>query len=280
MGTGWRGQAAWPEVGSVRYHLGVAITEHQALGGTGDLCLDIGCGSLKRDGFVGVDILDVADYQCDIATERLPFPDSSASHIFSSHCLEHIPPAQLAHVFREFTRVAKDGALLELWHPFSMHRDAFIWDHKTFLNEEHYYHIAYRFPDHWEPILGGRWTLDEIRYNVEERIVLDLLRRGVDLDFAVNYLQSVVREMGAFLRVWKSPLTGDPPAFRRSICDGRRDHVFRVVGRGPYADSVGVSTVLGPPGVALMIRSVARAGVRRLPARLRGRLPGGSGSAW
>lgn len=248
----------------------MATTEHEVSAGPGDLRLDIGCGSLKREGFIGVDILDVADYQCDIATERLPFADDSASHIFSSHCLEHIPPAQLAHVFQEFTRVAKDGALLELWHPFSMHRDAFIWDHKTFLNEEHYYHIAYRFPEHWEPILGARWTLDEIRYSVEERTIVDLLRRGVDLDFAVNYLQSVVREMGAFIRVRKSPLTAEPPRFRRSICDGGRDHVFRVFGRGPYAENIGVSTVFGPSGVALMLRSLGRAGARRVvPGRLR-----------
>lgn len=232
--------------------------------GATDLRLDVGCGSLKREGFIGVDILDVADYQCDIANENLPFADNSASHIFSSHCIEHINPPQLAHVFQEFTRVAKDGALLELWHPFSMHRDAFIFDHKNFLNEEHYYHMTYRFPEHWEPILGARWTLDEIRYGAEQPIVVDLLRRGVDLDFAVNYLHSVVREIGAFIRVHKTPLTSEPPLFRRSICDGRRDHVFRVLGRGPYAESIHPSSVLGPPGVGLIARSYARALARRL----------------
>lgn len=233
-------------------------------GGASGLKLDIGCGSLKRDGFVGVDILDVADYQCDIATEELPFPDNAASHIFSSHCLEHVPPTHLAHVFREFTRVARDGALVELWHPFSMHRDAFIFDHKSFLNEEHYYHMAYRFPEHWEPILGARWVLEEIRYNVEPRIVADLLRRGVDLDFAVNYLHSVVREIGAFVRVRKAPLTGRPASFRRSLCDGQRDHVFRVFGHGPYVENVGITTPVPPPGVQALMHLYARAAARRL----------------
>lgn len=236
----------------------------------GGLRLDIGCGSLKREGFVGVDILDVADYQCDIASERLPFPDSSASHVFSSHCLEHIPPAQLAHVFREFTRVAQDGALLELWHPFAMHRDAFIFDHKNFLNEEHYYHMAYRHPDHWESILGARWTLQEIRYNVDPRILVDLVQRGVELDFAVNYLHSVVHELGAFLRVHKSPLTGEPPIFRRSLCDGHRDHVFRVLGRGPYADSIGRSTAVATSGMRVLLGLQARRAARRLGFSQRG----------
>jgi hypothetical protein len=242
----------------------VTATEARITHDAGGLRLDIGCGSLKREGFLGVDILDVADYQCDIANQDLPFPDDSASHIFSSHCLEHIHPTQLGHVFREFTRVAKDGALLELWHPFSMHRDAFIFDHKSFLNEEHYYHIAYRFPDHWEPILGARWTLDEIRYSVEPRILVDLIQRGVDLDFAVNYLHSVVREIGAFVRVHKTPLVGEPPRFKRSLCDGRRDHVFRVLGRGPYAESVGVSTAIAPMGVRVLMGFYARAAARRL----------------
>lgn len=242
----------------------MTATEARTGEARGGLRLDIGCGSLKRDGFVGVDLLDVADYQCDIATESLPFADDSVSHIFSSHCLEHIPPAQMGHVFREFTRVARDGALLELWHPFSMHRDAFIWDHKSFLNEEHYYHIAYRFPEHWEPIVGARWTLDEIRYNLEPRILYDLIRRGVDLDFAVNYLHSVVREMGAYIRVHKSPLKSEPPLFRRSLCDGRRDHVFRVLGRGPYADAVGFSTALPTPGVRVLMGLFARSAARRL----------------
>lgn len=249
----------------------MSATEAEISQEGGGLRLDIGCGSLKREGFLGVDILDVADYQCDIATQDLPFPDNSASHIFSSHCLEHIHPAQLGHVFREFTRVAADGALLELWHPFSMHRDAFIFDHKSFLNEEHYYHMAYRFPDHWEPILGARWTLDEIRYNVEPRILIDLIQRGVDLDFAINYLHSVVREIGAFVRVHKTPLRAEPPRFRRSLCDGRRDHVFRVLGRGPYADSVGVSTAMAPPGARVLMGFYARAAARRLG--LAGRRP-------
>ncbi|MFZ0217999.1 MAG: class I SAM-dependent methyltransferase [Candidatus Dormiibacterota bacterium] len=228
------------------------------------LKLDVGCGELKREGFVGVDILDVADYRCDIANDPLPFEDNSVSHIFSSHCLEHIPPAQMGHVFREFTRVAHDEALLELWHPFSMHRDAFIWDHKTFLNEEHYYHIAYRYPSHWEPLIGGRWILEEVRYNLEPPVLADLMARGVDLEFAVNYLHSVVRELGVSIRVRKTPVQDPVPLFRRTIYAGPRDHPFRVLGRGPYSPSPGVQF----PALTIKqaSRALGRAVARRLPA--------------
>lgn len=232
---------------------------------TSALKLDVGCGNLKREGFVGVDILDVADYQCDIANDSLPFPDNSADHIFSSHCIEHITPAKLAHVFQEFSRVCRDGALLELWHPFSQHRDAFIFDHKNFLNEEHYYHMTYRFPTHWEPILGARWVLEEVRFNVEPAIISDLSRRGVELDFAVQYLQSVVKELGAFIRVRKAPLSSEPPKFIRTICDGRRDHRYRVLGHGPYADSIRISATQFPAlSMRQSVRSLARAAARRL----------------
>ncbi len=54
--------------------------------------LDLGCGPKKRAGYVGVDALPApgVDYVIDIETEPLPFPDGSVSHVFSSHCPEHL----------------------------------------------------------------------------------------------------------------------------------------------------------------------------------------------
>lgn len=68
--------------------------------------IDVGCGNAKRPGFVGWTSSRGADHLCDLSLEPLPFSDGSVDHLFSSHCLEHIPPDRLAHVFREFTRVA------------------------------------------------------------------------------------------------------------------------------------------------------------------------------
>jgi hypothetical protein len=155
-------------------------------------------------------------------------------HLFSSHCLEHIPPERLAHVFREFTRVAADGALLELWHPHSGHRDAFMFDHKNFLNEHHYYQPGLH-PEHWEPILGARWELEEVRFHVEVATAVDLDNHGFDLDFAIQHLHDVVKEMAVFVRVRKSGAPAAATAFRRTVCVGGREARLRELGRGPYS---------------------------------------------
>lgn len=217
----------------------------------------MGCGDAKRAGFLGVDILSGADYLCDIAQEPLPFADGSVDHLFSSHCLEHIQPDRLAHVFREFTRVAADGALLELWHPHAFHRDAFMFDHKNFLNEQHYYQPG-RYPEHWEPILGGRWRLAEVRCHVERAVAVDLDNHGIDLDFAIQYLHDVVKEMGVFIRVDKSGL---PPTqdFIRTVSVGGRDGARRALGKGPYR-----------PDTQPTLTRLRRALWRRLRRSLRG----------
>src|SRR5881409_1569518 len=152
------------------------------------LKVDVGCGNAKRPGFIGVDLIEGTDYRCDISVERLPFSDASVEHLFSAHCLEHIPPERLGHVFQEFTRVTADDGMIELWHTHALHRDAYIFDHRTFLTEENYYHICYRYPEHWEPILGNRWVLEEIRYNVDAAVIADLRNRNLDLEFGINYL--------------------------------------------------------------------------------------------
>lgn len=184
-----------------------------------------------------MDILPGADYVCDVSLERLPFEDGSVGHLFSSHCLEHIQPDRLGHVFREFTRVSADSGLLELWHPHSSHRDAFMFDHKNFLNEEHYYQPGLH-PEHWEPILGARWVLEEVRFHVDHAVWVDLDKHGFDLDFAIQHLHSVVKEMGVFIRVVKKGEIVSVPLFRRTVAVGGRDSNLRELGAGPYRPSL------------------------------------------
>jgi len=58
--------------------------------------LDIGCGSSKQVGFVGMDIrkLDGVDIVQDIEEFPWPLPDESVSFAIASHVLEHINPAK------------------------------------------------------------------------------------------------------------------------------------------------------------------------------------------
>jgi hypothetical protein len=235
------------------------------------LKIDVGCGTNRRPGFVGVDMVEGADYQCDIAEERLPFPDDSVMHLFSSHCLEHIRPDRLGHVFREFTRVVADDGLIELWHPYALHRDAFIFDHKNYLTEEHYYQMCYRYPEHWKPILGERWVLEEVRYNTTPAVLRELAAHDVDLEFAIAHLYDVVKELGVLIRVEKGGPRRTADAFERVVLAGDRTKPLHVLGTGPYVPPEPPPAPEEPPPLTIKesSRALAQALRRRALRSLR-----------
>jgi SAM-dependent methyltransferase len=182
------------------------------------LKLDIGCGPYKRPDFVGVDVAGEPDVLCDIARDRLPFEDSSADHVYSAHCLEHIEQRDLLHVFQEMTRVCTDGGLLEIWHPHAAHSDAFVLGHINYLGEAIYDHLGCSQRDFWRPFLGGtQWILEEIRYGVDRFVLEDIEAAGMNIDFAVSYLREVIREIGVFVRVDRTGCPG-PRGYSRSVC--------------------------------------------------------------
>ena len=118
----------------------------------GNFRLDLGCGNSKKEGTIGIDIekADGVDYVLDIQNQPLPFPDQSVEYIYSSHFLEHIDnPGQ---VFQEVSRVAKNGAELEIWTPYAWTNDAFIFGHKFYFTEELYLHLCWKYPEIWEEI--------------------------------------------------------------------------------------------------------------------------------
>lgn len=86
--------------------------------------LDIGCGTRKREGFVWVDVLPLpgVDGVCDLEQPR-PFPDDSADEIYCSHVLEHI--RNLPQLMKEFWRIAKNGARIEIIVPYFRSERAF-----------------------------------------------------------------------------------------------------------------------------------------------------------
>ncbi|MFJ6327202.1 MULTISPECIES: class I SAM-dependent methyltransferase [unclassified Rhizobium] len=92
--------------------------------------IDIGCGSVKLDGFLGVDRFSLpgVDVVCDI-NRGLPFADNSVAYIHASHSLEHFE--DLKRVMSEVVRVCKDRAILTIFSPYSATR----------LNEANFYHL-------------------------------------------------------------------------------------------------------------------------------------------
>ncbi len=165
------------------------------------LKVDLGCGSNKKIGTVGIDYIAYpgVDYVLNLEKDSLPFPDSSVDYVYSSHFLEQIDdPSQL---FREVSRICINKAQLEFWTPYTWENSAFIFGHKKFYNEDDYMHLCVWFPHFWENNLKARWLLKEFVYTIEPKVLIDLYQNGIQLDFAIKYYKGVVKEFGAIMEV-------------------------------------------------------------------------------
>jgi len=168
------------------------------------LKIDLGCGSCKKEGTLGVDMYAQpgVDYVVNLQTEALPFPDKSVEYVHSSHFLEHIENGNyVAKIFAEISRVCVDGAKVELWTPYIWSNSAFIFGHNLYFNEDHYFHPCVWHSDFWENILKARWLLKEIRYVVSSDVLVELYRNKINIDFALNYYKGIAREFGVFIEV-------------------------------------------------------------------------------
>jgi predicted SAM-dependent methyltransferase len=76
--------------------------------GNGALRINVGAGSVRLDGWTGVDRLSGQE------AYPLPFPDSSAEQIRASHILEHFSFAEVPKVLADWRRVLKPGGTLEV----------------------------------------------------------------------------------------------------------------------------------------------------------------------
>ncbi len=166
-----------------------------------DLRIDLGCGNAKKEGTIGLDIVagPGVDHVVDLVNAPLPFPDRSVSYVYSSHFLEHVQNP--APIFAEISRVAADGATLEFWTPYAWENSAFVIDHKSFLNEDHYLHMCVWYVDFWESVLKVRWLLQEITYVLLPSVAVDLHQRRIPIEHALRYYKGVVREWGVRLEV-------------------------------------------------------------------------------
>jgi SAM-dependent methyltransferase len=164
--------------------------------GESTIRIDVGCGSAKRPGFLGLDNTEApgVDYVLDLTRDRFPFDDNTVEYVFSSHFLEHV--AAPNHVLAEIGRVCKDGAKIEIWTPYAFSDEAFLYGHQTFLTELHWMHFCYEHRDAHLPILGGRWLLRNLNYVVLTDTAREIANHKFSVDFAIRYFKSVVAEFG------------------------------------------------------------------------------------
>jgi len=193
--------------------------------------IDLGCGPFKRPGALGLDIEagPGIDHVLDFEKERLPFDDGTVGYVFSSHCLEHL--RQPMPVMRELTRVAADGAGLELWLPYGWHNEGQLVDHYVMWNEEQFRHMSELFPEiWWDRLGGGSWEIEELVFHIEATTLEDLLRHGDELVFALRHYRNVARELGVLGRIRKGPRSAVRKVIpRRTFVTSRGDTVRREV---------------------------------------------------
>jgi SAM-dependent methyltransferase len=195
--------------------------------------IDLGCGSLKKEGLIGVDFVEApnVDFFLDMEKEPLPFENQSVDYIFSSHFLEHI--GNHPFVFSEMSRVAKNGAKIELWLPYLWSNAGFVFGHKFFFSEEIFLHLCLKHYTHWIDILGARWFLKEIVFVIAPSTLADLNQVGIPLGFAIKHCPNVVEEMGIFIDVLHD--SNSPPIVPSySFSFGREQKRFPIhqMGRG------------------------------------------------
>ena len=111
--------------------------------------LDIACGQNKQAGFKGIDIAGNADIVHDLNEIPWPIKTSSVQEAFCSHYVEHIPHMQPEwdrdgwwRFFDELYRVMKNGATVEIIHPYAMSARAF-WDptHTRYIHEMTWHYL-------------------------------------------------------------------------------------------------------------------------------------------
>ncbi len=97
-----------------RLHRGEAKKAHKYLHSL-PVKLNLGCGPNRKNGWVNIDLFDSkADLQLDLR-EPWPFPDDSASYIYSEHVFEHFEfHVEVPHFLSEAFRVLKPGGIFDV----------------------------------------------------------------------------------------------------------------------------------------------------------------------
>jgi SAM-dependent methyltransferase len=80
------------------------------------MILDLGCGTAKVPGAIGVDNATVpgVDVVHDLMLFPYPFEDASATEIYLNHVIEHFVLADYQRIFHEAHRILKPGGVLHI----------------------------------------------------------------------------------------------------------------------------------------------------------------------
>lgn len=116
--------------------------------------LDIGCGSKKVPGAVGMDIIATSDADVvhDLNSFPYPFPDSTFDEVYADNVLEHLD--EVLPVMEEIHRISKPGAKIKIDVPYfrskwaymdPTHRHYFTYESLFYFDVDHSYFKRYQY---------------------------------------------------------------------------------------------------------------------------------------
>jgi predicted SAM-dependent methyltransferase len=136
--------------------------------------LDLGCGTRKHEGAIGVDINPGAavDIVHDLDCFPYPFEDSSFDEIHIDNVLEHL--ADVVGTLEELHRISKTGGLVVVHVPYFRAKWAFIDPtHRHFFTTESF---TYFDPAH---IHSTVYPYSAIRFRTERVVFNERVKRGI-----------------------------------------------------------------------------------------------------
>jgi SAM-dependent methyltransferase len=186
------------------------------------ITLDVGCGSSKKEGSIGIDhfALPGVDHILNIEADRFPLEDNSVDAVYSAHCLEHL--SSPGNAWREISRVVKPGGTIEIWTPYPHHDDQWLNGHVSGWSESRWKHLCSQerafYSDRF--LGGGYWRWDEARFVISSTTAAELKSANISIEFAVRHMINIVEEWGCFFTY----VTSDPGEHspRRSYTNDRQ----------------------------------------------------------
>lgn len=137
------------------------------------LRLDLACGQNKKEGFYGIDIVDIPGVDMVLNLEKYPWPfkDNSVDEVFVSHFVEHVK--DIIPFMDELYRVLKTGSKATIVAPYynnvrcwmdpthvrAISESSFLYYSKKWRTSEKltHYPIKANFELSWTYVLDGGW---------------------------------------------------------------------------------------------------------------------------
>ncbi len=155
----------------------------------------IGCCGEKQRGCSTFDsaTLPAVESVVEFTNKPLAFGDATLDYVFASFCPEHLPSARS--FFEEISRVARDGATLDLWLPCATDSSSPLPSSTASWGEGLFEQMCLRSPEVWRQGLKKAWLWRELNYCIAAETLQDMELRRIDLPFAVKYFKNIAYEL-------------------------------------------------------------------------------------